>query len=139
MSCILWNMMLINNILYIIFTIKFQWNFNEIFSITITLLVTLLVEFTYCISDISNIFLCWLDQFKILFPIQKLIKIGAKNPLKSIEISKTFDFYFRHRNDVFSRNFFSMYTHRPVLRTLLSLKFYSIRNVNYSMLALTSL
>ena len=32
------------------------------------------------------------------------LKIGAKNPSKSIEISKTFDFYFRHRNDVFSRN-----------------------------------
>ena len=58
--------------------------------------MTLLVEFIYCISDI-NIFLCWLYQFKILFPTRKLIEIGAKNPSKSIEISKTFDFYFRHR------------------------------------------
>ena len=36
----------------------------------------------------------------------KLIEIRAKNPSKSIEILKTFDFYFRLRNDVFSRNYF---------------------------------
>jgi len=94
--------MLINNTY---FHNKFQWNFNEIFFTTITLLVTLFIKFTYC-SNTNSIFLCWLNQFKILFPTRKLIEIETKNLSKSIEISKTFDFYFRHRSDVFSRNYF---------------------------------
>jgi len=77
-------MMLINNIYFH----NKIWNFNEIFSTTITLLVTLLAEFTYFISDTNSIFLCWPDQFKILFPTRKLIKNWSQ---KSIEINRNFE------------------------------------------------
>jgi len=49
--------------------------------------VTLLVEFTYCISD-SSIFLCWLDQFKILFSNSKINRNWSQ---KSTEINKNFE------------------------------------------------
>jgi len=34
--------------------------------------ITLLVEFTYCISDINTIFLSSLDQFEFLFSTLKI-------------------------------------------------------------------